>query len=118
MNEIASQLAAERDATVARITALSAAFDDIVASIDGVGNDDEHDPEGATIGFERAQVLALLDAARTQLQSIDDAVERVNAGGYGRCVGCGEPIGRERLEALPTTSTCVGCARPPSRRLR
>jgi DnaK suppressor protein len=51
--------------------------------------DDEHDPEGATIGFERAQLTALLAAARARITEVDDALTRVDAGTYGVCENCG-----------------------------
>jgi len=38
------------------------------------------------------------------------ALERIDAGTYGRCENCGQEIGRERLEALPYTRFCVQCA--------
>lgn len=104
------ELAEERERTLARITSLEAAFDDVVASIEGVGNDDEHDPDGSTIAFERAQVIALLRSARTHLDAIDAALARRAAGEDGACTSCGEVIPSERLAALPATTTCVGCA--------
>jgi DnaK suppressor protein len=73
--------------------------------------DDEHDPEGATIGFERAQVTALLTAARAQLAEIDALAVRLETGNVGTCTRCGGPIGAERLEARPATTVCVTCAR-------
>ena len=111
VNEIEVQLHAERAATVDSIEALTRSFTEIVTSIEGVGNDDEHDPEGATIGYERALVASLLETARTQLQLIDDALTRIGEGHFGVCTECGRPVGLERLRALPTTSTCIGCAR-------
>lgn len=117
MERIRDRLGVEREETLARLASLTRSFDDVVASIDGVGNDDEHDPEGATIGFERAQIAALLDAARVQLRSIDDALERIANGSYGRCVVCERAIPLERLEVRPTSLTCVTCARPDGRRL-
>lgn len=101
----------ERRRTLDRIDALTRDFESIVASIDGVGNDDEHDPDGVTIAFERAQVLSLLRAAHEQLAAIDAAHQREAAGTYGRCESCGVAIGAERLAALPATVRCVGCAR-------
>lgn len=103
-------LRADREATLRRIDALSADFSAIVAAVDGVATDDEHDPEGATIAFERAQVDALLRAARDHLAAIDRALERVAAGSYGRCAVCGGSIGGERLAARPVAETCTGCA--------
>ncbi|NHA68047.1 TraR/DksA family transcriptional regulator [Phycicoccus flavus] len=73
--------------------------------------DDEHDPEGQTIAYERSQLMALTDGLRTRLAELDAAGERVAAGTYGRCEVCGEPIPVERLEARPTARTCVTHAR-------
>ncbi len=72
--------------------------------------DDEHDPEGATIAYERAQLTAVLEAARAQLAAVDDALSRLDAGTYGRCDSCGEPIAAERLEIRPFATRCVACA--------
>ncbi|MEV4642953.1 TraR/DksA C4-type zinc finger protein [Actinoplanes sp. NPDC049548] len=76
----------------------------------GSNADDEHDPEGATIGFERAQLTALLAVARERLADVDDALRRVAAGTYGVCERCGEPIGDERLAARPFARFCMACA--------
>ena len=71
--------------------------------------DDEHDPEGATIGFERAQLTALLAAARRRSAEVDEALRRVDAGTYGACERCGQPIAEERLAARPFARSCVAC---------
>jgi RNA polymerase-binding transcription factor DksA len=72
--------------------------------------DDEHDPEGATIGFERAQLTALLAASRERIAEVDDALRRVDAATYGVCERCGQPIAEERLAARPFARRCIGCA--------
>jgi DnaK suppressor protein len=72
--------------------------------------DDEHDPEGATIAFERAQIETLIEVAREHLDEIDDALERVRTGAYGTCEDCGQPIAAARLEARPYTTRCISCA--------
>ncbi|GAA4720887.1 TraR/DksA family transcriptional regulator [Phytohabitans rumicis] len=72
--------------------------------------DDEHDPEGATIGFERAQLTALLAAARERIAEIDDALRRLDSGTYGVCEKCGQPIADERLAARPFARRCITCA--------
>jgi RNA polymerase-binding transcription factor DksA len=84
-------------------------LDDVIASASSTTGDDEHDPEGATIGFERAQAQALLDQALAQLTNIDAAVIRRAAGSYGICIDCGQPIAPERLEVLPAAERCVRC---------
>jgi DnaK suppressor protein len=78
--------------------------------------DDEHDPEGTTIAFERAQLNAVLDAARRHLADLDLALQRFDAGTYGVCEHCGSPIPAERLAARPAARTCVGCAGRSGRR--
>jgi DnaK suppressor protein len=89
---------------------LAADLQGVMAASEASNADDEHDPEGATIGFERAQLSALLDAARRRLADVERALEQVEAGGYGRCEGCGRPIGDERLAARPSARTCIACA--------
>lgn len=71
--------------------------------------DDEHDPEGATIGLERAQLTALLEQARRRVADLDDALRRWEAGTYGRCERCQQPIPAERLAARPSARRCVAC---------
>lgn len=104
-----ARLISARLAVEQRMAALSREFDDIAGSSDGT--DDEHDPEGATIAFERQHVAALLDQAREQLASIDAALGRLADSSYGQCERCGQPIAPERLTARPTAATCITCAR-------
>jgi RNA polymerase-binding transcription factor DksA len=85
-------------------------FDGIVEAADLVATDDEHDPEGHTIAFERQQVAAVIRDAQQRLGELEGALRRIDAGDYGRCIDCGGPIGADRLEALPSTTRCVGCA--------
>jgi DnaK suppressor protein len=109
--EVEERLRAERVAIEAQLSSLTRTFDDVVESIEDVGNDDEHDPDGSTIAFERAQVIALLRQARENLAEVDAALARFAAGSYGTCELCGRVIPPERLDARPTTRTCVACAR-------
>ena len=103
-------LLAELHAARAQIDALTGEFDSVVAASRSSNADDEHDPEGATIAFERQQVVALLDAARRRLADVEAALERRQTGGYGVCEVCGRPIPAERLAARPSARTCVACA--------
>jgi DnaK suppressor protein len=100
-----------RDAARQRIVELDRSFADIAASVDTANTDDEHDPEGATLAFERAQVVSLLAEARARLDALDAAAARIDQGTYGVCERCGGPIGDERLAALPGARRCVDCAR-------
>ena len=105
-----SQLNELRTAAVRRIASLVSSFDGIVAAARDVATDDEHDPEGHTIAWERQLVSALLDETRTTLGGIQSAQQRLDDGHYGTCVMCGLEIARARLDALPATPTCVNCA--------
>ena len=82
----------------------------MVAASRDTNADDEHDPEGATIAFERSQVDALVRQAQQQLTEIEVAERRVADGTYGTCETCGAPIGAARLEARPTARVCIACA--------
>ena len=104
------RLEALRASALERLAALGRAFDDVVAAAAGSNADDEHDPEGATIGFERAQVAALSASARRTVEAADAALDRLRRGTYGRCEVCGRPIAEARLRARPVATTCVTCA--------
>lgn len=97
----------EIERVVSRVTALEARFDDIVAAAGQDVPDDEHDPEGATIAYERAQVDALLTRARRHAADLGRARERL---GETTCLLCGRRIAFDRLMARPTTRHCVDCA--------
>ena len=104
------RLEADRQTTVGRLASLTSDYDAVVASSLDTNADDEHDPEGATIAFERSQIAALVRQAHQHLSEIDAAVERCNVGTYGQCERCAGAIGDERLGARPTARTCIRCA--------
>lgn len=103
-------LAADRAETQARIASLSRDLDSVVAAATGSNLDDEHDPEGSTIAFEREQLAALRTQAQDHLAEVDAALGRLDAGSYGQCQRCGQAIAAERLAALPAVRWCVTCA--------
>jgi RNA polymerase-binding protein DksA len=104
-------LQAEHAAALTQIETLTREFDEVVAASRASNADDEHDPEGATIAFERQQVVALLEQARQRLADVEAALARRESGDYGRCENCGRPIAAERLAARPAARTCIDCAR-------
>jgi RNA polymerase-binding transcription factor DksA len=107
----AAELIARARAATERLAAsLARQRDGIVAASEFTSNDDEHDPEGVTIAFERAQVQGMLRQAHDDLTALDRAAERVRAGTYETCERCGGPIAQERLAALPATRICIACA--------
>jgi DnaK suppressor protein len=110
MVEVNRVLAQERARLHELTRALEREFAAIAEAASADGTDDEHDPEGATLAFERQHTAALLDQARAQLAAVDDALIRVNDGSYGTCTRCGRAIDPERLTARPTATTCITCA--------
>jgi len=103
-------LAQERAEVSARIETMRADLGAYKESAAGSNIDDEHDPEGPTIAFERAQMESVLSQAIAHLAEIDAASERVSAGTYGVCERCEQSITEARLSALPSTRYCVECA--------
>jgi DnaK suppressor protein len=103
-------LLGERERARQRVAALEREFAGLAEAASAAGTDDEHDPEGATLAFERQHAAALLKAAREQVTAVDDALRRLAEGRYGVCERCGQPIGAERLAARPAAVTCIRCA--------
>lgn len=103
-------LARERREAERRLQALERDLAAVKQASEGSNADDEHDPEGATIAFEREQLAALVHRARQRIHDLDDALRRLDDGTYGRCRSCGTTISAGRLEALPATRTCRDCA--------
>ncbi|MFK5633308.1 MULTISPECIES: TraR/DksA family transcriptional regulator [unclassified Ornithinimicrobium] len=105
--DAAARLAEMRASAQGRIAQMD---DDMVGLVDasrGSNADDEHDPEGQTIAYERAQLASLTGQAHAALAEIDAATARLAAGTYGRCEVCQEPIGDGRLGARPTARACI-----------
>ena len=111
--EVRRRLAADRAAVLAQLARLERDRADIVAAARAANGDDEHDPEGATIAFEREHTAALAGQARQHLADIDAARGRLDAGRYGTCERCGGPVGPARLAARPAAATCITCATQP-----
>jgi DnaK suppressor protein len=79
-------------------------------AVDEDGND-SHLADSATETVDREIELSLGDNADRLLQEIDAALERVDAGSYGRCERCGAEIDAARLDALPWAAKCIDCKR-------
>ena len=108
---VRERLLAQLAASEAQLRDLQRDHDGIVAASRDSNADDEHDPEGATIAFERQQVVALQEQAQATRASLLRALALHAEGTYGRCERCGRAIGAERLEARPGARTCIDCAR-------
>lgn len=58
---------------------------------------------------ERTEVLGLVESLKRQLDSVDAALGKLDAGTYGICATCGEQIGADRMEFRPTSVRCMDC---------
>jgi len=107
---IRKELMAERAVALHRVQTLTTELEGIIADAVDTNADDEHDPEGPTVAYERAQATALLIEARSRVGEVDLAMSRLANGSYATCAVCGGTIPPERLAALPATRACVECA--------
>ena len=74
--------------------------------------DHDRDWEERANELENDDVLEELDElARAEVRQLREALRRIDAGHYGFCVTCKSPIGEDRLEAMPSVTTCRNCAR-------
>lgn len=110
MSAFRSALTDERSEVEAQVASLSAQFDDFVESSAFGATDDEHDPDGSTVAFERAKIVALQSQAQGHLEDIAGALQRMENGTFGLCERCGLPIGDARLQARPRSGYCINCA--------
>jgi phage/conjugal plasmid C-4 type zinc finger TraR family protein len=73
-----------------------------IADEDGFG-------EGDTVSVERDRLQVVATDAQAKVAEIDAALARVDAGTYGVCESCGNPIPEARLEVVPEATLCVTC---------
>jgi len=103
-------LVTDREATGALIARLLSDLESFTNARTDSATDDEHDPEGPTLAFERSQATAILEQTREHLAQIDRAVDRLGEGSFGACASCGDAIPFARLEVRPYSTQCVACA--------
>ncbi len=80
---------------------------------DGAGDDQA---DTGTKNITRESELALAANATSMLEQTERALERLEAGTYGLCENCGEPIGKARMQAFPRATLCVDCKQKQERR--
>ena len=71
--------------------------------------------EGDPDIYEHEKTLAFLESAKQRLEAVERALRMLETGAYGICERCGQPIEKERLEALPDTTMCLKCQREVER---
>jgi DnaK suppressor protein len=105
-----SRLTEDREATALLIARLVSDIDSFQTSAKDSVADDEHDPEGPTLAFERSQATAILEQTRSHFTQIESALVRLDEGSYGVCTTCHRAIPMERLDVRPYSTQCVACA--------
>lgn len=70
-----------------------------------------HMADVGTENYDQEFTLSLIENEQTTLEEVNEALARIESGDYGRCLECGGPIARPRLQALPYTRHCIECAR-------
>ena len=109
--EFHDALDARRTEVLERQGRLDASLTDAREARSGGQADDEHDPEGPTMAATWSQLTGLHDDIDVELTEIDHALARIEAGTYGVCAHCGNPIGVARLRARPFAELCIDCAK-------
>jgi DnaK suppressor protein len=110
-------LAAQRRELISRREAYQADAERLTASAMELSDegatqdmaDEDGFGEGDTLSVERDRLLVVAGDAQARVGEIDAALGRVDAGTYGICEVCQQPIPHARLEAVPEATLCVGC---------
>ena len=110
-NRFREALLAERTRIVAALENLKNENPGSVEDETGEEASDQHLADTATAMHDRELDYGLTENEEVLLTSIDAALQRIEDGTYGICSNRGEPIGEERLEALPWTDLCIDCAK-------
>jgi len=107
--EFRALLLAERDRLIHELAAMGQQLRQVeeLGLVEQSSEDDYGDV--ATETFEREKGFALETSVQGMLRMVEDALRKLDAGTYGICERCGQPIGVERLRALPFARLCIRC---------
>jgi DnaK suppressor protein len=83
---------------------------------DGISEAGDDEADVGVKTFERDHEFAMTSHARSLLEQTERALGRIDAGTYGACESCGQPIGKARLMAFPRAVLCVTCKQREERR--
>lgn len=106
MDELAGSLRLRRDELEAELARLT----EPLAEGSGIGFG-KRVGDGTTEAVERIATTATARSIAASIADLDRVLDKIAAGTYGTCDGCGDAIPPARLDALPAASVCVGCAR-------
>ena len=114
LEQVRADLEAEAVGLRADIARMASDIAELLTDAVQDAGDDQTDA-GAKV-FEREHELALTQNAQALLDQGDRALARIDAGTYGVCESCGQPIGKARLQAFPRATLCVTCKQRQERR--
>jgi len=114
LDKVRKELLAEVEGLKADIAAAEAEVAERLGDSVSSAGDDQADAGAKT--FQREHELALTQTARDLLDRTEGALARIEAGTYGICESCGQPIGKARLQAFPRAVLCVACKQREERR--
>jgi DnaK suppressor protein len=110
-DEVRARIHTEQHRLQQLVDSLDKSFADLTEAADASPPDDEHDPEGHTIAFERSQLTSRRDGFLRSIAELEAAETRLDDPESALCLGCAEPIPHERRLAMPSTTRCIDCAR-------
>lgn len=112
-NERSKFMKTAKDLLLAKRRELSSNISSEIAEMRDADNSDLTTSDVDDIGAsqDNETTFKILELESDNLGQIDDALERIEDGTYGICEECKEPIGIERLKALPFTPLCINCKR-------
>ena len=114
LDQVRGELMADRERLRSELNMAEHELHDLMRDAgDGAGNDQAD--VGSTT-FERDHEMSLANNARDMLAQTERALLRIEAGTYGICESCGEPIGKMRLMAFPRATLCLSCKQREERR--
>jgi DnaK suppressor protein len=106
-----SELTRYRDRLESQLAALTQQGDATVHDLVDGGEELPDPSDRATRESEIGSELRMRDRDRKLITKIQQALARIDAGTFGTCASCGEPIGAARLRARPVTELCIECKR-------
>ncbi|OKJ80519.1 DNA-binding protein [Streptomyces sp. TSRI0107] len=114
VEEARAELTGELERLGAEIAASEASLAGLMRDPgDGAGHDEA---DTGSKNITREHELALAANAREMLDQTERALHRLDAGTYGLCENCGNPIGKARMQAFPRATLCVECKQKQERR--
>ncbi|WP_366525490.1 TraR/DksA C4-type zinc finger protein [Mumia sp.] len=114
ISEVRAALEADRTRLLDEIQVAERGLADLLSGgVDGAGNDQA---DVGSTSLERDAEMSLAANHRELLLQVEKALARIEAGTYGNCEICGQPIGKMRLMAFPRATLCMTCKQREERR--